>query len=295
MKPLVSPRELAEAIGVSESSLKRWADDGRLEFSRTAGGHRRIAIGEAIRFVRSIQAPVVRPELLGLPDLTAGAARAVTAENGTASLYQALEQGSVKEVRGMILSWYLSGQSISEIADGPIRTAMQRLGNLWHDDPEGIYIEHRAVDICVQAVQQLRPFAESLDSEWIALGGTPSGDPYVLPSILAATALSEHGWHTINLGADTPWHSFVDAARRHRPHLVWISVSHMSHPQTVQRDLHTTAHTLHELGSTTIVGGHASTQLQLQAEPWLRQGHSIGDLVAHAQEVRSLAQATTQS
>ena len=63
----VTPRQLAEAIGVSESSLKRWSDAGKIEVSRTEGGHRRIAIGEAVRFIRASRAPVVRPDLLGLP------------------------------------------------------------------------------------------------------------------------------------------------------------------------------------------------------------------------------------
>jgi MerR family transcriptional regulator, light-induced transcriptional regulator len=48
----LSPKALAAAIGVSESSLKRWADEGRLAAERTAGGHRRIAVAEAVRFVR---------------------------------------------------------------------------------------------------------------------------------------------------------------------------------------------------------------------------------------------------
>ena len=52
MKPLLSPRELAQAIGVSESSLKRWADAGQIRVARTAGGHRRISIADAVRFIR---------------------------------------------------------------------------------------------------------------------------------------------------------------------------------------------------------------------------------------------------
>lgn len=54
MKPLLSPRELAQAIGVSESSIKRWIDDGLIGATKTAGGHRRIAGSEAIRFVREV-------------------------------------------------------------------------------------------------------------------------------------------------------------------------------------------------------------------------------------------------
>ena len=69
MKNVLSPKELGSAIGVSESSLKRWADDGRLRVARTAGGHRRIELREAVRFIRASGFTVQRPELLGLAEL----------------------------------------------------------------------------------------------------------------------------------------------------------------------------------------------------------------------------------
>ena len=65
-KPLLTPKELADAIGASESSLRRWVDSGQINMSRTAGGHRRIPLAEAIQFIRGIGATVVRPEMLGL-------------------------------------------------------------------------------------------------------------------------------------------------------------------------------------------------------------------------------------
>ena len=67
MKDLVTPKQVAQAIDVSESSLKRWADEGLLLVSKTAGGHRRISITAAIRFIRERQLELVRPDILGLP------------------------------------------------------------------------------------------------------------------------------------------------------------------------------------------------------------------------------------
>ena len=66
---LLTPKDLADAIGASESSLRRWVDSGRVKMSRTAGGHRRIPLAEAIRFIRETHATVVRPDLLGLGDV----------------------------------------------------------------------------------------------------------------------------------------------------------------------------------------------------------------------------------
>ncbi|MCX5741316.1 MAG: helix-turn-helix domain-containing protein, partial [Proteobacteria bacterium] len=70
---LLSPRDLAEALGVSESSLKRWVDSGRITATRTDGGHRKIRLSEAVRFIRESGSPIVHPELLDMPEVAAAA------------------------------------------------------------------------------------------------------------------------------------------------------------------------------------------------------------------------------
>ena len=71
-----SPRNVAQALGVGESTVKRWIDAGRMAADRTLGGHRRVALDEVLRFVRSEQMDVLHPEVLGLDGLD-GAARLV--------------------------------------------------------------------------------------------------------------------------------------------------------------------------------------------------------------------------
>ena len=67
MEQLLSPKQVAAAIGASESSLKRWCDQGLLTTVKTAGGHRRIPVQEALRFVREQNHAVVEPRILAMP------------------------------------------------------------------------------------------------------------------------------------------------------------------------------------------------------------------------------------
>jgi excisionase family DNA binding protein len=195
---LISPRYLAEALGVSESSLKRWVDAGKLEAARTEGGHRRIALAEALRFIRETGTPVVKPELLDLPEVAA------SREHGD-RLYDHLLAGDAPAVRGWLFARYLEGQTLAQLADGPIRTAMYALGDLWRHDPQGIFIEHRATAVVLQAVAQLRSMlAVAPANAPLALGGAPSGDPYLLPSQLACMVVEEAGLRAVNLGPETP-------------------------------------------------------------------------------------------
>lgn len=218
----LSPRELADALGVSESSLKRWVDSGKISAFRTDGGHRRITVDEALRFIRETQAPVARPELIGLPEITA-AQPASLVRGGR--LLDFLLEGDAVGARGFLLHHYLSGSGIAELADGPIREAMQRLGELWLHEENGIFIEHRGTDACIQAVAHLRNMLHAPPNAPLALGASPKDDSYILPSFLAAMVATAAGLRAINLGPDTPLAALQQAVHHHRPSLVWMSAS----------------------------------------------------------------------
>ncbi len=280
MGPIISTRELAAAIGVSESSLKRWADDGQIKVSRTAGGHRRIAIGEAIRFVRATGAPLVKPELLGLRDLSSETSSAYSSEVPAERLFRLLYEGKARAARGLILSLYLEGMSVAEIADDSIRTAMERLGEIWKHDQAGICIEHLATDICLQAVEQLRTLVEPQQAEAVAIGGAPSGDPYLLPSLVAATALAAEGWHAVNLGPDTPFDALLRAIELHKPRLVWISISSIRDIADVDQGISLLAQHLAERGSTLALGGRSLPAMSVLNRSTVHCCKTLAELVA---------------
>lgn len=220
----LSPRALADALGVSESSLKRWVDAGKIVSFRTDGGHRRIALDDAVRFIRETRAPLARPELLGLP------AAAVVERAGSPELVDLLREGDVEGTRGLLLSRYLAGATTAELADGPIRDAMHALGELWLHDERGVFIEHRATDACLQAIAHLRGMLAAPVHAPIALGAGPEDDPYLIAPLLASMVTTDAGFRTINLGPDTPLAALQEAALHHRPRLIWLSVSSPLHP-----------------------------------------------------------------
>lgn len=279
MKPVLSPKELAQAIGVSESSLKRWADEGLIRASRTSGGHRRILIGDALRFCRQTRTPIVRPELLGLPDLSAINVDCETLGSDAERLYAYLETGRVAEARGFILSLYLGGQEVSEIIDGPVSGALRRLGELWKHGPEGIYLEHHASDICVQALNQLRLLLVQEQPVRVAIGGAPAGDPYIIPSLSVATVLTAEGFDAINLGPNTPFEAFEAAVRRQKPQLAWLTISHVADRERLESRIISFALELSARNIILTIGGGACKEIALPALPGVRIGETMTDLV----------------
>jgi hypothetical protein len=80
-----------------------------------------------------------------------------------------------------------------------------------------------ATDICIQAYNC--GCQEPQAGGAVAIGGAPPGDPYLLPSMLAAAALAADGWQAVNLGPDTPFDALLAAAERHEPGIAWLSIS----------------------------------------------------------------------
>jgi excisionase family DNA binding protein len=221
----LSPRDLAGALGVSESSLKRWIDAGRIRASRTAGGHRRITLDDALAFIRESRTPVVHPELLGMKPPPPPLPLLAHLPLHEAELSRALIEGDGAAVRSWLDARLAAGATIAELCDGPLCVAMAAIGELWQHEPDGVFVEHRATDVCLQALGNLRTTFEPPAHGPVALGGAPEDDPYLLPSAMAALVLAAAGLRAVNLGADTPTAALHRAVAHHHPRLVWISAS----------------------------------------------------------------------
>lgn len=280
-RTFVSPRDLAAALGISESSLKRWADDGAIRASRTAGGHRRIAVADAVRFIRDAKLPLARPELLGFDEIAA--IRARPGECSADALYDALELDERAVARGLIVSSFVSGESLAGICDGPVREALRRAGELWLERRDGIVIEHRAVETCMQALGVIRASLPSppVDAP-TALGGAISGDPYLLPSLMAATVLADAGYREVNLGPEVPTDVLLCGIDRYRPELVWRTASTRTSAELLQSDLAALRTGLGSARASVVFGGRGIPASRLALPEGTHHLASMGELAGFA-------------
>jgi MerR family transcriptional regulator, light-induced transcriptional regulator len=274
---LLSPKDLARVIGVSESSLKRWIDDGELTASRTHGGHRRVSLSDALHFIRQRRYTVQDPAPLGIAVVHQESADEPLGER----LKRALSAADAVSARSLVVSAYASGMAIAELCDGPIRMAMEAIGDLWHHDPAGIVMEHQATDICLQALWALRAYLPDPGPQApLAIGGALSGDPYLMPSIMAAVALQECGFRTINLGPDTPLASFRIACSKHQPRLLWIAISSAESAQAsrgaLQRLIDDHRHVA------VVVGGRQLEEAHLEPRSHVLRSRTMSEVVAYA-------------
>lgn len=281
----LSPKELAAAIGVSESSVKRWADDGRIQMSRTAGGHRRIAEVEAIRFVRDAQLKLTRPELLGISAAPNPATAPDSAGDPTAAFESALLRGDESSARAQLFSLYMTGTSAAALCDGILRDSLTRIGALWKESEHGIFLEHRAVAIVQSLLSQLRQIAIKPAASAPALGGAIEGDPSQIPGLMAEFVLATEGFRTVNLGPNIPVGPLLLSVAEIQPRLVWLSVNHLNNAAAATRDIRTLAAELAARQTPFAVGGSAAATLKLPPSPGLFHSDSMVEFAAWARGV----------
>lgn len=274
---VLSPRQLAQAIGVSESSVKRWVDDGKIEAHKTEGGHRRILRSEAIRYLRSTGTPLLRPDVLGLPHREDTAA--LPADQVKELLLGHLLAGREGGAETLLVSRFVGGASVAELADGPIRGALVEIGQLWHSREDGIAVEHRAMEVVLHTVHSLRELLpDPRPTAPVAIGGAP--DVYRLPTLLASMCLLEEGFRAVNLGPQTPLPVLADQAERDRARLVWLSVTESDRVDA--RELGRLADRCAERSATLLLGGREHQAIPLARRSTVVEGESLAELSAFA-------------
>ncbi len=230
MQEQLTTRQIATALQVSESSVKRWCDQGVIPTIRTVGGHRRIPLPGFMHFLERTNQQVVVP----LDGKSSDVAQAGNAETG-ASLTESRERftdalacGDEATCRATLISAFAAHESIARLADEIIAPALHRLGDQWQCGDLEVYQERRGCGICSHILHELKRILPASPSNApLAIGASPEGDQYMLPGQLIETMLQQCGWQPMNLGANVPLLSVAAAVRTHQPKLLWLSISHI--------------------------------------------------------------------
>lgn len=256
---LLTPKQVARAIGVSEASLKRWCDKGLIAADKTVGGHRRLSLDAVCQFLRSTGRRAVRPELLALPASTGLGDGSV--ERAFERVRAALESGDEEQTRGLVLDLYLAGNTFAEICDRVLARAFHMLGDRWEHGALEVYQERRACEVCLRVLHEMRATLPPPAFEApYGMGAALEHDTYALPNAMIELVLWENGWRAESYGSHNPATSMRAAVTTRKPTLLWLSVSAIDSRDEFLRAYEALYEGARDAGCAVVLGGRALTE-----------------------------------
>ncbi|MEM9703493.1 MAG: excisionase family DNA-binding protein [Planctomycetota bacterium] len=235
VRELLSPKQIAAAAGVSESTVKRLVDDGALRAERTAGGHRRIRLSDALAWVRSRGSGSLQPEALApaVPALKRVAGVDLSNRKAVLKRYSAaLEAGDEAVTTGLAMASFVAGAELPEVLEEPIYGRFVDLRSRCNHPSRECTTLHRALANSIVAAGRLRDLACEGD------GSSKKAKPKLgvaladvgyevdsLPVHLAATVAAAAGYEVTNLGARVPATVLAGTVDRLSPKYLWLSAN----------------------------------------------------------------------
>lgn len=203
----LSTAAAAHLAGVAPSSMKRWADEGLLPCSRTAGGHRRFLLADVERFLAAQDSQRLE--------------RAADQTEFWLSLFAQPDRhslmGGLFSARGRLGTWYRVAEELG--------LAFTAIGEKWARGEISVLQEHLASARVQRVLALVADGIPTSPDAPICVLATAEGDDHALGLGLAELVLKECGWRTFWVGRATPVAEILRALELDDVRMVAISAS----------------------------------------------------------------------
>ncbi|MBI5537192.1 MAG: helix-turn-helix domain-containing protein [Deltaproteobacteria bacterium] len=199
---LMSTGDVAEVLGVSEATVKRWADAGTLSCIRTPGGHRKFRLRDIAMHLASRRGPSHSNEV-----------PPTESERDLDEMVSALLVGDVEKVAGAVAAARLQRTSMAALADTLLFPAMQRVRQATTTGRCEAFHEHIALNTLVEVCARQRPSLRVPgSSRGRAVVAPAPGETSDVLARLASLVAVESGFDAYVLGTGLPPSSLARSA-----------------------------------------------------------------------------------
>ncbi len=274
---IISTRAVAEVLGVSEATVKRWSDAGTLRCFRTPGGHRKFRLRDVKAFlldnedaVRVAATPAPAKRELS-PDAAEARALALA--------------GDADALVSLVAKHRMQGLALASIFDEIFAPAMTSIGAEWADGSLTAAQEHLASGAILDMLARVRPLVERPKTEsGRALCACLSGEQHSIALQMVALVLGTLGHRVGVLGANVPTSDLALMIAQEAPTLLALSASSHADPDVLRGDLAVIASAAAATKTRVVVGGAGFDKLS-----------SLPSNVTRHDDLRSLVRAAQEA
>jgi excisionase family DNA binding protein len=246
---IISTKAVAEVLGVSEATVKRWSDAGTLRCFRTPGGHRKFRLRDVKAFLSDQHdTDVVEPRIAPPSN--------ELSEHQRQARAMALA-GDVDGLVSLVAQERLQGISLARTFDRIFAPAMADIGEGWAEGRVSAAQEHIASAAVGDMLARVRPLIErtSRAERGRALCACLGGEQHDLAVRMVALVLAAEGYRTALLGANVPAGDLALLIAADPPALLALSASVHANPDSLRGDLAVVASAAAASRTRLILGG----------------------------------------
>lgn len=262
MELTISSKKAAEFLKVNESTIKRWADGGKLNCSKTSGGHRKFKITDILILSKQLN------------NETTGLLLTDKNENVKLKILNRDFELLCKELESLILngnskltfdflySLYILGYSLEEIFDEIIGKTMVKIGIEWRRGKLSIENEHIATNTLISSLHNFEK--EIIKKEFNGRTAVCAGfenEYHELGLFCVKINLISEGWKVIYPGINLPLKSMMKLTKKMKPDIICISGSLNSDKKIFNDQLAKLKKVSDKMGIKIITGGTLNTVL----------------------------------
>ncbi len=252
---IISTKEVAEVLGVSEATVKRWADAGTLKCFRTVGGHRKFRLRDVREFLGG---QMIARESLDVLHASADPPTHEQVEARTLAL-----SSDVDGLVSLIANERMKGQSLAHVFDDVIAPAMSSIGEAWAAGKLTTAQEHVASNALIEAIARVRPLVErpSRHDRGRAICTCIGDEQHDIGVRVVGLILSAEGFRTSMLGGNVPTTDIALMVASEQPALVALSASGHANLDRLRSDVAIVAGAAAASKTRVLAGGHGFARL----------------------------------
>lgn len=228
-----SAPELAKLFRANESTIKRWADSGKLKCFKTPGGHRKFTPEHVSQFISSYNYEIISPNFTPANKEEIEVLDFLILKGDYRTLSEIFFGQSLRGEKDSLMTILRNAQKANiplmaiydEIVGGAIRKVF-RLESEKRISRGEILVVTQSM---LETLLQFRMLSQRIIvGNRLALSGCVRNGNEEIVTICGSHLLEISGWKVLNLGTNLPVDVLIEAMKKYRPALTFVSTGYLN-------------------------------------------------------------------
>lgn len=260
MDNIFSSKQVANILGVNESSIKRWTNNGELKCFKTPGGHRKFKKDDIKSFAKRYSIKI--ENTLFDSRITDEKSNFIDYDKVNELLLRKLFNHSEEEIFDFIYSLLNNGIEPIELFDDVISKVMTKIGMMWERNEIGVEVEHIASCKLINVLIRIEKELKNSSNGNKVICSTLGNELHEIPVLVLKIMLSYYGWRVIYPGVNLPKKSLIKLINENKPDLVCLSLMFIDNSNKSAADIKEIHSVCKKANSKLVVGGNSLSKIK---------------------------------